>query len=212
MLNVQAGYDYELDPSNSIAVLAGYGKIDYTGAVNSTWDYTAALAYGRKITGRLALQVAAGPQQIHSEQGAAGFQLWFLMANTALTYEFRRSGYTISFARGLGAGGGVFLGAKSDTVTGRAHYQFTRFWTGAVNGGYALSEGLEPNGTPAAQFTNWFIGANIGRHFGPQFLLNFNYGVLRQNNPTICPVANCGINGYQQNFGMTVNWHMHPAG
>ena len=31
MLNVQAGYDYLLDPKNSIAILAGYGKIDYTG-------------------------------------------------------------------------------------------------------------------------------------------------------------------------------------
>ena len=31
MLNAQAGYDYLLDPRNSIAILASYGKIDYTG-------------------------------------------------------------------------------------------------------------------------------------------------------------------------------------
>ncbi len=69
MLDAQAGYDYLLDPSNSIAILASYGKINYTGSGtstigtgNSTTDYVGALAYGRKITGRLAFQVAAGPQ------------------------------------------------------------------------------------------------------------------------------------------------------
>ena len=76
MVNAQAGYDYLLDPSNSIAILASYGKIDYTGTGisstgtstigtgNSVQDYVGALAYGRKITGRLAFQVAAGPQEI----------------------------------------------------------------------------------------------------------------------------------------------------
>ena len=31
MVDGQAGYDYLLDPANSIAILASYGKIDYTG-------------------------------------------------------------------------------------------------------------------------------------------------------------------------------------
>jgi len=212
MVNAQAGYDYQLDPSNSIAILGGYGKIDYTGTVSSTWDYMAALAYGRKVTGRLAFQVAAGPQQIHSMEGTGGFQLWLATANAALTYERRRSGYSLSFMRGLNAGAGVFLGAKSDTVTGTAHYQFTRFWTGTVHGGYALNDSLEPAGTSSAQFDNWFVGGNLGRRMGPHAEFNFNYGVQRQNNPAACPVANCGINGYQQSFGLTVNWHLRPAG
>jgi len=49
MLNAQAGYDYLLNPKNSIAVLASYGKIDYTGASNSTVDYLANLAFGRRL-------------------------------------------------------------------------------------------------------------------------------------------------------------------
>ena len=38
MLNAQAGYDYLLDPKDSIAVLASYGKIDYTGASTTFHD------------------------------------------------------------------------------------------------------------------------------------------------------------------------------
>ena len=33
MLDAQAGYDYLLDPSNSIAVLGSYGRINYSGTV-----------------------------------------------------------------------------------------------------------------------------------------------------------------------------------
>src|SRR5665213_3586886 len=73
-LGAQAGYDYLLDPANSIAFLASYGKIDYTvtgspalGSGSSTQAYAGALAYGRKITGRLAFQVAVGPQEIEAK-------------------------------------------------------------------------------------------------------------------------------------------------
>ena len=33
---MQAGYDYLLDPLNSVAILASYGKIDYTRTGSST--------------------------------------------------------------------------------------------------------------------------------------------------------------------------------
>ena len=110
MFNAQAGYDYLLDPSNSIAILASYGRIDYsgtgtggTGTITSgtgefTTDYVAALAYGRKITGRLAFQVAAGPQEIYlnGAKGIGNAHLLFASVNSALTYQRRRSGLSFN--------------------------------------------------------------------------------------------------------------------
>jgi hypothetical protein len=214
MLDAQAGYDYLLDPSNSIAILASYGKIDYTGTGNSTTDFGGALAYGRKITGRLAFQVAAGPQEIQSASGGVfgKFHLLFVSAYSALSYERRRSGISFSFLRGLSGGSGVFQGATSNTFSGAAHYQFTRFWTGSVSGGYALNNSLAPAGVATTQFDSWFAGANLGRRIGPHAQINFNYGVLSQNSPLVCPVASCGGTGLQQTFGMTVNWHLRPVG
>ena len=215
MVNAQAGYDYLLDPNNSVAILGSYGKIDYTGTADSTRNYTGALAYGRKITGRLAFQVNSGPQRIESINGRSGignFQLWFWAANSALTYTRRRSGVSLSFTRGLTAGSGVFLGAKSDIFTGLAHYQFTRYWTGTVSAGYALNDNLAPAGVASQRFDNWFIGGNLGRSVGRHAQVNFNYGLQRQNSPSVCPVASCGFSGYQQSFGMTVNWHLRPTG
>jgi len=148
MVGAQAGYDYLLDPANSIAILASYGKIDYTvtgspslGTGSSTQDYMGALAYGRKITGRLAFQAAVGPQEINANfpSGTGNFHLLFVAANSALTYERRRSGFSFTFVRGLSGGSGVFLGATSNTISGTAHHQFTRYWAGSLNGGYALT-------------------------------------------------------------------------
>jgi hypothetical protein len=226
MLDAQAGYDYLLDPSNSIAILASYGKINYTGTGtsatgtstigtgNSTTDYVGALAYGRRITGRLAFQVAAGPQDIlfYGPGGTGNFRLLFVSINSALTYQWRRSGVAFSYTRGLNGGSGVFLGATSNNFSGSAHYQFTRFWTGFVNGGYALNNSLAPAGTASTQFDNWFVGANLGRPVGPHANINFNYGVTRQNNPATCLVAYCGGTGLQQSVGVSVNWHLRPAG
>lgn len=214
MFNTQAGYDYKLDPVNSIGLLASYGKIDYTGTVASTTDYSAGLAYGRKISGRLALQIEGGPQEIKSSgAGAAGnFQQLSPSINSALSYAGRRSGYTISYMHGLTAGSGVFMGAESDTFSVLGHYQITRYWTVSANAGYAYNKGLVPAGSPSVNFDDWILGANIGRLVGRHVQVNFNYGFIDQVNPSVCPVSSCGVAGFEHTFGMTVNWHLRPVG
>lgn len=209
MVNAQAGYDYLLDPWNSIAILGNYGKIDYTGTGATTTNYAGALAYGRRITGRLAFQAAVGPQEIQSRGSVQGnFRLLYVMANSALRYERRRGGLSLNFSRGLTQGSGVFEGATGDTVSANASYRFTRVWTGSVTGGFALNDSLAPVGAQRQRFTTWFVGANVGRQVGAHAQINFNYGALDQTNPPTCTVLICGISGLQQSAGVTVNWHL----
>jgi hypothetical protein len=219
MENAQAGYDYLLDPSDSIAILGSFGRIGYSGTANSTIgsgtstvDYVGALAFGRKITGRLAFQVAAGPQDILWSTGGGNFQLVFASVNSTLTYERRRGGVSFAFVRGLTAGSGVFLGATGNTFTGTGHYQFTRNWGGSVSGGYAINNSLPSAGVATIQFDNWFVGANLGRTIGQHAQINLSYGASKQNSPANCPVANCGGTGLQQNVGLSVSWHLRPIG
>lgn len=214
LVGAQAGYDYLLDPSNSIAVLGSYGTVNYSGTPNSTTEYTGALAYGRKITGRLAFQVAAGPQEIHAVTTGTFGTFTFLSAsvNSQLTYQRRRSGLSLSYVRGVTGGSGVFEGATSNTFNGGAHYLITRNWTGYINAGYAVNNSLAPAGASTTQFDNWFFGANLGRSVGSHAVINFNYGARDQNNPALCTLALCGGNGLQETFGLSVNWHFVPAG
>jgi hypothetical protein len=226
MVDGQVGYDYLLDPADSFAILGSYGRINFTGTGisstgtstigtgNSVQDYVGALAYGRKITGRLAFQAAAGPEEIlfTGAGGTGNFHTLFASVNSALTYERRRSGLAVSYGRGLTGGSGVFLGATSNTFSGSAHHQFTRFLTGGINAGYALNNSLPQAGIATTQFDNWFVGANIGRRVGQHVQLDFNYGATEQSNPATCLVAACGGTGLQQTIGLSINWHLRPAG
>jgi hypothetical protein len=81
-----------------------------------------------------------------------------------------------------------------------------------VNGGYSLNNSLPSASAASARFDNWFIGGNIGRQVGLHAQVNFNYGLTKQNSPSPCQVVSCGVAGYQQTFGMSVNWHLRPAG
>jgi hypothetical protein len=213
MVNGQAGYDYLIDPFNSVAILATYGKIDYTGTGISMTDYGAALAYGRKITGRLAFQVSAGPQKIlsYGAGGVGNFQLLSYSANSALTYATARSGLSLSYASGLNGGSGVLLGSTSYTMMGSANYLFSRFWTGSIFGGYAINNSLAPAGVPTVRFDNWFSGVSWGLLAGRHLRINFSYSLEKQNNPATCPVPSCGSNMLQQTVGLNVNWHLRPV-
>ncbi len=213
MLNAQAGYDYLLDPKDSIAVVAEYGDIYFPGLAHTSMkDYVAGAAFGRKITGRMAFQVQAGPQLIRATVGIQNFQRWFESVNSALTYERRRSGVSFNYMRGLSAGSGVYIGATTNTFSASAHHLFSRFWTGTATGGYALNNSIAAAGTPATSFSDWFVGGNLVRRMGPHATINFLYGLQKQDNPSTCPVTSCGVSGFQHSFGMTVNWHLRPNG
>ena len=135
-----------------------------------------------------------------------------MSANSALTYASApERGFSFLYAWAH-AGSGVFMGATTNTFSGSANHQFTRFWTGSVSGGYALNNSLAPAGVATTSFNNWFVGANLGRQVGRHARINFNYGLQRQTSPNACPVASCGGTGFQQSFGMTVNWHLRPTG
>ena len=226
MVDAQAGYDRLLDPFDSIAFLGSYGQINFSGTGtptagtptvatgNTVTDYSGALAYGRRITGRLAFQAAVGPQEVETfHPGGVGNSHQLLVSvNSNLSYERRRGGLSFGYSRGVTAGSGVYLGATSNTVNASAHYQFTRYWVGLVNGGYSMNSSLASPSSATTQFNNWFMGANIGRSVGQHLRLNLNYGATEQNNAVICLVASCGGVGLQQTVGISINWHLRPAG
>ena len=58
----RVGYNYQLSRRNTIAVLYNVQAIRYKGFPQSVDDHRAQVAYGRRVTGRLAFQIAAGPE------------------------------------------------------------------------------------------------------------------------------------------------------
>ena len=211
-LTAQAGYEYSLDPKNTIGVLGAYGRTDFVGTSIFTDTYSAELSFGRKITGRLALQLAAGPQQIRLlHTSADDTRIWSWATHDALTYQRRRTALSLSYLHGFTGGSGVLFGARSQMFTAGLSRQFTRYWMASVNSGYARNDGLGPFSGTSYSYNTWFNGVNAGREMSRHFNVNFSYGIQHQSNATVCPVVSCGTNANQHTFGVTVRWHLLRA-
>jgi hypothetical protein len=210
--NGQVGYDYSLDPKSSMALIVGYARTAFAGSNQVTESDRLNAAYGRKITGRLAFQIMGGSERVrlyNFTPQVAPHWTWNL--STALTYELRRTGYSLSYAHDVTSGSGVLFGARSDVFSASAHRRLTRLWTLAGNAGYAHNVSLAAVGSAASMFNNWYAGTNINRQVGRNTTIGFNYGAQRQSaNANVCPVANCGNAMLGQTFGMTLTWHPRP--
>jgi len=205
----QVGFDYQLDPRNSVALIGGFGRTDYRGSPFVTDNYLTQFAYGRKITGRLAFQIAAGPTLIRLRNtGVGNVQQWVLGLNSALSYEQRRGGYSFSYTHGFSGGSGVFLGGTAHVVGANMHRRLTRFWTANLNTGYAWNTTLDGSGTTPFVIQAWYGGANLGHQLGRHMYVAFNYGAQRQSGAAACPLLSCGGSGLQQNFGVMLRWHL----
>jgi hypothetical protein len=210
-INGQAGYNYALSAANSISVSYDYNRISYGGAVNRLETDLAQIAFGRKITGRLAFQLGAGPQLVRLENfGASASRQLSWSASGAVTYNLPRTRYSLSYFHGVTAGSGVFFGSKGDTITGMASRDFTRSWSGSVNGGHARNDSLIATGAFASRFDNWFAGASLSRQMGRQIRLSLSYGFQHQSSGGgVCPVLSCGLPGSPsfRQLGATLQWH-----
>src|SRR5437879_10101856 len=126
----RVGYNYALSGRNNIALTYDHNLITFVGASSRLQTDLAQMAFGRKATARLALQLAAGPQLIHFDYfSETKRQRLSWSASGSLTYQWRRTGYSLSYFRGVTAGSGVFFGSNSQTITATANHELTRFWS-----------------------------------------------------------------------------------
>src|SRR4029077_10394038 len=191
------GYNYALSVANSVSLSYDYNRTTFGGASNRLQTDQVQMSFGRKITGRLAFQLAAGPELIRLENfGSPSSRQISWSVYSALAYNLRNSGYSFSYSHGVTPGSGVFFGSTSDSVTGMATREFTRFWSASLNGGYARNKGLVPTGGFTSRFDNWFAGASLNRQIGQQVHLSLIYGFQSQTSGGgVCPVLSCGLPG-----------------
>jgi hypothetical protein len=210
----RAGYNYSLSPRDQISVIYGYSRTSFRGIPGTIDTDMAQLAFGRKVTGRLAWQVAGGPQILrYNGFGTSATHQLSWNVNSALSYAMRRTGYSLTYSHGMTSGSGVIFGAETNNITASISHSFTRFWSGGIEGGYALNSYLHTTSTTTGRFSNWFGGLNLGRQVGRHMWFSLNYGFQEQNaNGVVCQVASCGFAGLRQVVGITMRWHPMPFG
>jgi hypothetical protein len=199
------GYDYVLTPKDSIALIYEHTRSAFSTAASHQLTDLVNLSYGRKITGRLAFQVAAGPQGLRS---ASQSQILTWNATSSVSYQTRRTQYFVSYAHTLSPGSGVFLGSTANLVTASVSRTVTQTWSASLGAGYAFDENLVPVSGTIDHFSNWYSNATLARPIGRHFRFDLSYRFQHQSaGEGVCPVAACGSTQSRHTVGASLQWH-----
>lgn len=209
-----AGYDYEVSRYDTLGVLYRFSAYHFVGEPQAIGDHVAELAYGRKITGRIALQLFGGPEitQLRVPIGASDQHISGAGA-ASLTYLISEStnlsgGYT----HGVSGGSGLFTGATSDEVHSALDHQISRRWRGGIHFGYSRNSNILQSGSASsAHFNTWYAGANLERALAQHANFNLAYTAnLESSNQILSAVGTPSTSFTQHQITIELRWHTRP--
>ncbi|MGB9106162.1 MAG: hypothetical protein WCC59_15500 [Terriglobales bacterium] len=183
---VNVGYNRNLTARDTVGITYGFTQFGYVDVDNRTRNHTAQLLYGRRITGRLSLQVGAGGgiTQVHSAVQSQNLTLWDAQAN--LHYLVHHTDFTASYARSVNSGSGVLLGANSDVVSGGFSRSFLRRWLTSTTVGYSRNSALIAGDTYSTFYANSGVQRRLGLYNG----VFASYSFQRQTGLSVfCPAC-----------------------
>jgi hypothetical protein len=223
--NGRIGYNYLVTRKDTVAVLYTYSGYTYSNSDQSFTTHTAQLSYGRVVTGKVAFQIAAGPQYIISNfpitvggtttgpvVSTTTTQInWSL--NTALTYTAKRNSFGVAYYRGANNGSGVLAGSIGDTVSASFTRMSSRTFTSGIAGGYSRNQGVLEGATilTTQSFDNYYASASLSHPMGRTLGLTLSYSMQYQIPHTgICTTPPCGVNTITNLVAFGVGWHDRP--
>ena len=226
----QAGYNYALSRKDTIAVSYSFSAYRYSNVAQSLNLNTVQASYARRVTGKLAFQISAGPQFASSTfpitssttstaSGTTSTSQLYWTLNTALQYQLRHSAINASYNHGVTGGSGVLAGAETDVVTGGFNSQVSRTFNAGFTAGYSRNKGFSPtsgssgaSGTSDAQsFSYWFAGVNVAHPIGRSLDIFANYQLQYQNSSTNgCVGSACSTNITRHQIMFGLNLHKQP--
>ncbi len=203
---LNAGYDYSITRRNSIGFTYRFGAYRYPGDPQALGDHVVQFEYGRKITGRMALKLAGGPEftTFRVPLGSSTERISG-SGNASLTYAFNQSSIALSYMHGVSGGSGVFNGVDTDQVNATWSKRLTRIWNGSVNFGYARNRQILSAGSSPV-FDTWLAGAGLNRSLGRTAYFSLGYQAQIQSANAAAP----GTNYTTQQLFLSFQWHTRP--
>lgn len=205
------GYNYNLTRRDTLGVTYGVSLFHFRGSNRGFDDHFVQLVYGRRITGRLAFELAGGPQlDIFKNSLTSSTRHYFWNLHSSLRYRWPRSDLEISYGRYTSSGSGLLYGAETDQVGVSASRRFTRNWSGSFSPGYARNTNLEQTtaaGT-SVDFNSYYAGFGLQRALGRYADLSLNYTFQGQKTDSTDPLG-AMINSTltRHTFGLGFSWH-----
>jgi len=201
---VNVGYNRVLTARDTVGISYGFTQFGYQDLDIRMRNHSAQLLYGRRVTGRLSLQVGAGGgiTQVHSAVLSQNLTLWHAQAN--LHYVVHRTDFTASYARSVNSGSGVLLGANSDVVSGGFSRPFLRRWLANTTVGYSRNSAL----IAGATYSTFSANAGVQRRLGMYSGIFASYLFQRQAGLLLCP--GCGDQSLRHMITVGFDWGFRP--
>jgi hypothetical protein len=216
----QAGYNYQLTRKDTVAVSYNFSAYRYSNVDQSLNLNTIQGSYARRITGRLAFQIAAGPQFLSSRvpitsstssTTTSSSQLYWTL-NAALQYQLRHAQISATYNHGVTGGSGVLAGAETDMAQGSFNQQVSRTFNVGLSAGYSRNRGIAGSaGSEEQSDSYWFGGVNVTHPFGRSLDMFMNYQFQYQDSSTSgCVGGACSTNIIRNQIMFGVNLHKQP--
>ena len=209
-----AGYNHQVSRTNSFGVIYRFNTIQFANLDRTLDDHVAQLSYGRRITGRLALQISSGPEVgVIRSAGIAPASLFFWNAESVLHYDVGRTTLDLSYSRELTGGAGVLAGAETSRVEATANKGLSRAWQGSFRVGYAKnrSVGTTSTSTASETFDSWYGGVQFSRSLGRTGDIFAGYlAQLQTSNVAVCASIICAESLTRHQIYVGFNWRHRP--
>lgn len=212
----RVGYNHQISPKSTVALIYNFTAIRYQGTNQSIDDHTAQFSYGRRVTGRLALQIAGGPDvatfRTPISTSATGSTRIYWSLNGSLQYQLRRNSVGLGYVHGVSGGSGALQGSIADTVSGSFTRQMSRTFSSGITAGYSRNSGLAPgNAAMNQRYSYWFTGATLSHPLSRTLGLSLSYQMQYQDsNIPFCIGPTCGSSVLRHLISVGVGWHERP--
>jgi hypothetical protein len=209
-----AGYSYALSPRDGVGVIYRFGGYRFTGQPQAFDDQTVEVAYGRKITGRLVLQLFGGPDIITFRRPVNGSTSEVSGSGGAnLRVALSRTTISLGYSHGVSGGSGQFTGSTADQLQTGISHQLTRLWQTNLGFGYARNKnlGIASPGATSQVFDSLFVAGGLSRPLGHTTTFSLAYtAYIQESGLPACTTGVCNMSRLQQQISAGFQWHSRP--
>ncbi len=205
------GYSHALNARDYVGINYGFSMYQIQSSVPAFHTQFVQFSYGHKISGRLAMQVGAGPmiQQFTLPISGPSTQTSW-MATSSLQARAHRGNLGLIYSHFITGGAGVLRGATTDTVRATWGMPLTRKWQFSLGPGFAHNRSLPQttSGSVESTFNSFYGNANLSRSIGRHISMFFTYDYQAQRSTTIpCISTNCEASLGRHLVGFGFNFH-----
>lgn len=210
---LNAAYSYALSRKDYIGAVYRFTAYHFPGDPEAIGDHVTQFMYARRLTGRVALNLAGGPEITNFRFPVNGVSRTISGSGIAsLDYGFRVSSVRLIYSHGVGSGGGFLSGSNNDLASVNFNRPLGHTWRSSITFGYSRNSQLVViKSLSSPSFNAYQIGGGLTRPLGGSTYLSIGYQAqIQSSNGLVCTTPNCQNNQTTHQIQMSFQWHAPP--